>query len=84
VFRSDFTLVETWAAPRSPEPLPVLLSVFAGRHDKLVGEDRLLAWRAFTTRFRGLERYEGDHFYLMHHQHLLAVAITAAMRSAAP
>ncbi|MDT0321414.1 thioesterase domain-containing protein [Streptomyces millisiae] len=84
VFRSDFTLVDTWAPPRSPEPLPVPLSVFAGRHDKLIGEDRLLAWRAFTTHFRGLERYEGDHFYLMKHPQLLAAAITAAMRSAAP
>lgn len=84
VFRSDFKLVDTWAPPRNPEPLPVPLSVFGGRRDKLIGEDRLLAWRAFTTHFRGLERYEGDHFYLMNHQQPLAVAITAAMRSAAP
>ncbi|MCX4804642.1 thioesterase domain-containing protein [Streptomyces sp. NBC_01214] len=83
-FRSDFTLVDTWAPPRNPEPLPVPLSVFGGRRDKLIGEDRLLSWRAFTTHFRGLERYEGNHFYLMNHQQHLAVAITAAMRSAAP
>ncbi|MFD6334855.1 thioesterase domain-containing protein [Streptomyces niveus] len=84
VFRSDFTLVDTWAPPRDPEPLPVPLSVFGGRQDKLFGKDRLLAWRAFTTHFRGLKRYEGGHFYLMNHQHPLAGAITAAMRSAAP
>ncbi|MGV9268049.1 thioesterase domain-containing protein [Kitasatospora sp. NPDC003701] len=83
VFRSDFKLVDTWAPPRNPEPLPVPLSVFGGRRDKLIGEDRLLDWRAITTHFRGLERYEGDHFYLMNRQQLLAVAITAAMRSAA-
>ncbi|MCZ1021354.1 hypothetical protein [Streptomyces noursei] len=47
-------------------------------------EDRLLAWQALTTNFRGLERYEGDHFYLMDHQQPLAAAITAAMRSATP
>lgn len=84
VFRSDFKLVDTWAPPRSPEPLPVPLSAFAGVHDKLIDEDRLLAWRAFTTHFRGLERFDGDHFYLTTHQQLLAAAITAAMRSAAP
>lgn len=84
VFRSDFKLVDTWTAPRSPEPLPVPLSVFAGVHDKLINEDRLLAWRAFTTHFRGLERFDGDHFYLTTHQQPLAAAITAAMRSAAP
>ncbi|MCZ1006748.1 thioesterase domain-containing protein [Streptomyces lydicus] len=84
VFRSDFKLVDTWTPPRNPEPLPVPLSVFAGVHDRLIGEDRLLAWRAFTTHFRGLERYYGDHFYLTKHQQPLAAAITAAMRSAAP
>ncbi|MFD8897538.1 alpha/beta fold hydrolase [Streptomyces ardesiacus] len=84
VFRSDFKLVDTWRPPRSPEPLPVPLTAFAGRRDKLIGEDRLLAWRALTTNFLGLERYEGDHFYLMDHQQPLAGAITAAMRSAAP
>ncbi|MFF4531651.1 alpha/beta fold hydrolase [Streptomyces sp. NPDC001407] len=84
IFRSDFKLLDTWAPPRNPEPLPVPLSVFAGRRDKLIGEDRLHAWRAFTTHFCGLERYEGGHFYLMNHQQPLAAAITAAMRSAAP
>jgi surfactin synthase thioesterase subunit len=64
VLRSDFTLVDTWAPPLSPEPLPVPLSVFAGMHDKLIDEDRLFAWRALTTNFRGLHRYEGGHFYL--------------------
>ncbi|MEU6070574.1 thioesterase domain-containing protein [Streptomyces sp. NPDC047082] len=84
VFRNDFKLLDTWAPPRAPEPLPVPLSVFGGRRDKLIDEDRLLSWRAFTTHFRGLERYDGDHFYLTNHQQPLASAITAAMRSAAP
>lgn len=84
VFRSDFKLVDTWTPPRSPEPLPVPLSVFAGVHDKLIGEDRLVAWRGLTTDFRGLEWYDGDHFYLMDHQQRIAAAITAAMRPAAP
>ncbi|MFE9882656.1 thioesterase domain-containing protein [Streptomyces sp. NPDC005784] len=83
VVRSDFKLLDTWAPPRDPEPLPVPLSVFGGRGDTLIGEDHLLAWRAFTTHFHGLKRYEGDHFYLMNHQQHLAAAITAAMRSAA-
>lgn len=82
VFRNDFKLLDT-CPPSTPEPLPVPLSVFGGRRDKLIGEDRLLSWQAFTTHFSGLERYEGDHFYLMSHQQPLAAAITAAMRSAA-
>lgn len=84
VFRSDFKLVDTWAPPRSPEPLPVPLSVFAGVHDKLISEDRLVAWRVLTADFRGLQRYDGGHFYLMDHHQKLAAAITAAMRAAAP
>lgn len=83
VFRNDFKLLDTWTPPRDPEPLPVPLSVFGGHCDKLISEDRLLAWQAFTTHFRGLERYKGDHFYLMNHRQPLAAAITAAMRSAA-
>ncbi|MGW0578612.1 thioesterase domain-containing protein [Streptomyces sp. NPDC002920] len=83
VFRADFKLLDTWARLRDHEPLPVPLSVFGGRRDKLIDEERLLAWRAFTTHFRGLERYEGDHFYLMNHRRPLATAITAAMHSAA-
>ncbi|MEJ8640136.1 thioesterase II family protein [Streptomyces sp. MS2.AVA.5] len=82
VFRNDFQLLDTWAPPRDPEPLPVPLSVLGGRRDKLIGEDRLLSWQAFTTHFRGLEKYEGDHFYLMNHRQPLAAAKTAAMRSA--
>ncbi|MDO0930121.1 alpha/beta fold hydrolase [Streptomyces sp. TG1A-8] len=86
VLRSDFKLVDTWTPPRSPEPLPlpVPLTAFAGRHDKLIGENRLLAWRALTTNYLGLKRYDGGHFYLMDHQQPLAGAITAAVRSAAP
>ncbi|CAM5277430.1 alpha/beta fold hydrolase (plasmid) [Streptomyces viridifaciens] len=84
VLRSDFKLVDTWAPPRSPEPLPVPLSAFAGLHDKLIDADRLVAWRGLTTDFRGLERYDGDHFYLMGHQRQLAAAITAAMRPTVP
>ncbi|WEH37860.1 alpha/beta fold hydrolase (plasmid) [Streptomyces sp. AM 4-1-1] len=84
VFRADFKLVNTWAAPRSPEPLPVPLTAFAGRGDALIGEDRLLAWQALTTDFRGLARYDGGHFYLLDHPQQLAAAITAAMRPAAP
>ncbi|MEE1823769.1 alpha/beta fold hydrolase [Streptomyces sp. BE20] len=84
VFRSDFKLVDTWTPPRTPVPLPVPLSAFTGTQDSLIGEDRLVAWRELTTDFRGLERYNGDHFYLMDHQHQLAAAITAAMRPTAP
>ncbi|MFB7999744.1 thioesterase II family protein [Streptomyces sp. NPDC056002] len=84
VFRSDFKLVDTWAPPRSPEPLPVPLTAFTGLHDNLIGEDRLVAWRRLTTAFRGLERYDGGHFYLMDRQRRIAAAIMAAMRSAAP
>ncbi|EFL19872.1 alpha/beta fold hydrolase [Streptomyces sp. C] len=83
VFRSDFKLLDTWAPPHAPEPLPVPLSVFGGRNDKLIGEDRLLSWRAFSRHFRGLELFEGDHFYVMNHRQPLAAAITAAMRAAA-
>ncbi|MFD7551446.1 alpha/beta fold hydrolase [Streptomyces sp. NPDC059816] len=83
VFRNDFTLLESWTPPHGPEPLPVPLSVFGGRHDKLTSEEYLLFWQVFTTHFRGLESYEGDHFYLMNHQQPLAAAITAAMRAAA-
>ncbi|GGV27012.1 hypothetical protein GCM10010495_48820 [Kitasatospora herbaricolor] len=83
-FRSDFKLLDTWVPPLVPEPLPVPLSVFGGRRDRLIGEERLLAWQPFTTHFRGLEMYEGDHFYVTDHQRPLATAITAAMRSAAP
>ena len=39
VFRSDFKLLDTWTPPRDPEPLPVPLSVFGGRRDKLISED---------------------------------------------
>ncbi|MFD8316238.1 alpha/beta fold hydrolase [Kitasatospora purpeofusca] len=84
VFRADFKLVDTWAAPRSPEPLPVPLTAFAGRGDTLIGEDRLLAWQALATDFRGLERYDGGHFYLLEQPQQLAAAITAAIRPAAP
>lgn len=81
VFRNDFKLLVAWAPPGNLEPLPVPLSVFGGSRDKLIGEDRLLCWQAFTTDFRGLETYEGDHFYLTANRRPLTAAITAAMRS---
>ncbi|MCX4970890.1 alpha/beta fold hydrolase [Streptomyces sp. NBC_00654] len=82
VFRNDFKLLDTWTPPRSPEALPVPLSVFGGSGDELASEESLLSWQMATTRFRGLQRYDGNHFYLMSHQQPLAAAVTAAMRSA--
>ncbi|MFD7537515.1 alpha/beta fold hydrolase [Streptomyces sp. NPDC059819] len=83
VFRSDFKLVDTWAPPLAPEPLlPVPLTAFGGRHDKVIDAARLLAWQALTTHFGGLDTYEGDHFYLLSHQQRLAGDVTAAMRAA--
>jgi surfactin synthase thioesterase subunit/acyl carrier protein len=82
VFRTDFKLLDTWSPPPEPGPLPVPLSVFGGRNDRLIDENRLLSWQALTTDFRGLHMYEGDHFYLMNHRRALAAAIVAAMRSA--
>ncbi|MEU0100388.1 thioesterase domain-containing protein [Streptomyces sp. NPDC006267] len=82
VFRNDFKLLDTWTPPHSPEALPVPLSVFGGSGDELASEESLLSWQTATTRFRGLHRYDGDHFYLMNHQQQLAAAVTAAMRSA--
>lgn len=84
VFRGDFKLVDTWAPPPEPESLPVPVSVFGGRGDSLISEDRLLAWRTFTQDFHGLEMYDGDHFYLTDHRRTLIAAITAALRAADP
>lgn len=56
LFRNDFKLLDTWTSPRSPEPLPIPLSVFGGSGDELASEESLLSWRTATTHFRGLHR----------------------------
>ncbi len=72
VFRSDFTLVDTWPPPRDAAPLPVPVVAFGGHDDALVSADRLLAWAAHTNDFRGLDMYEGSHFYLTDHRRSIA------------
>jgi len=61
--RGDFTLLDGYQY-RSSAPLPLPLTVFAGRDDTRAAPEKLAAWRSETTHFRAVHWFDGGHFYL--------------------
>jgi len=63
ILRADMTLLETYEY-RMRQKLACPLSVFAGKEDTNVSNEKLLAWQEHTSGTFELRWFEGDHFYL--------------------
>jgi surfactin synthase thioesterase subunit len=63
ILRADLTLLETHDYRAKPK-LECPISVFAGKEDRNVTGEKLLAWQEHTTGPFEMRWFEGDHFYL--------------------
>lgn len=60
--RADFSLVDSYRY-RHAGALTIPISVLAGRADSLVSDSAAQAWAAETTDFRGVQWFDGGHFF---------------------
>jgi medium-chain acyl-[acyl-carrier-protein] hydrolase len=63
ILRADFTACERYVPAPAP-PLEVPISAFGGTDDPDVSQERLDAWRPYTSRRFIARRLPGDHFFL--------------------
>ncbi|MEU4554384.1 surfactin synthase thioesterase subunit [Micromonospora violae] len=62
IFRADFAVCESYRHPRR-RPLPVPVTVLAGRADPAVDVAQLPRWAELTTAETTVRLFEGGHFY---------------------
>jgi surfactin synthase thioesterase subunit len=74
VLRADFRLCRSYVYRPEP-PLPVPAVVFGGADDRIATPESLAGWEHHTEEFRGLELFEGDHFFLREHVPVLTASI---------
>jgi surfactin synthase thioesterase subunit len=77
ILRADLTLLETHSY-RQRAPLACPIAAFAGRDDRNVSEEGLLAWGEHTTGAFESRWLEGDHFYLNGPSRSLLLELIAA------
>lgn len=75
--RADYQVLETYQW-RPSDPLPVPVTVFGGRDDK-ISEADLRAWQGHTTEEITLRMFAGDHFYFRQHQAATMRALSGAV-----
>ncbi|HEX7640833.1 MAG TPA: alpha/beta fold hydrolase [Burkholderiaceae bacterium] len=61
--RADFAAVETYQYKRLP-PFDIPITVFAGRNDNHVSEEKALGWELETRGPCEVHWFDGDHFFL--------------------
>jgi medium-chain acyl-[acyl-carrier-protein] hydrolase len=73
--RSDLEVLDTYEfRPRAALPCPLV--VVGGRHDPIVDERRLAAWKAETSAVCSVHVLEGDHFHIHETRDTLLELIT--------
>lgn len=83
ILRADLRIGDTWERPAVPPFSAPPLSAFGGTDDLFAPVDRLMAWRHSTSRFLGLHRFQGGHFYLRNCVPALTQRIVADVRACA-
>lgn len=79
--RADFKMCETYSYIEGPE-LTCPITVFGGKHDPEASEEMLAAWEMQTSGGFAMQMFEGDHFYLHHHEQMLVERIMQGMLEA--
>ncbi|WP_082754568.1 thioesterase II family protein [Burkholderia savannae] len=77
--KADFRIVEAFFPLASPTPLPVPVTVFAGKRDAVLSEDGLHDWRRASTLPIERKTFDGGHFYLLDTPSAVRDAIEAAL-----
>ncbi|HEX6497446.1 MAG TPA: alpha/beta fold hydrolase [Micromonosporaceae bacterium] len=63
VVRADLRAVETWRPPARPRTVPCAMSAFRGDSDPVTSATPRLRWSRYSSRFLGVRRFPGGHFY---------------------
>lgn len=63
VFQADYQILRSYTYKQRP-PLNCPISVFGGKSDPLVSQERLTLWHKYTSKSFQLRMLEGDHFFL--------------------
>ncbi|KVD88966.1 thioesterase [Burkholderia sp. ABCPW 14] len=77
--KADFRIVEAFFPLASPTPLPVPVTVFAGRQDAVLSPEGLSDWQRASTRPIELRAFDGGHFYLLDDLSAVHDAVDAAL-----
>ncbi|MGW2557758.1 thioesterase II family protein [Streptomyces sp. NPDC001514] len=75
--RADYQLLETYSW-RAEDPLPVPVTVFGGRDDRVTRE-QLEAWQDHTTAEVTVRQFPGGHFYLREQPAVVLRALAGAV-----
>ncbi|WP_416963487.1 thioesterase II family protein [Streptomyces sp. Agncl-13] len=67
VLRADFQLCRTYEPRVGRAPLAVPMRAMGGVADTVTPVDRMAGWSHHTTRFLGVRRFPGDHFFVRDH-----------------
>ncbi|HVR21736.1 MAG TPA: alpha/beta fold hydrolase [Candidatus Polarisedimenticolia bacterium] len=78
ILRADFRLAETYMYTPQP-PLPHPITVFGGLADPTTPADSLPAWGKHTAGECSIRLLEGDHFFIHHHDHVMAASISKSL-----
>lgn len=79
VIRNDYELIEKWHPNTDSEPFRISLSSFYADGDSEMNPAKAEGWKKVTSRNFETRRFNGNHFYLLKHQHeiLKSVVVTA-------
>jgi surfactin synthase thioesterase subunit len=61
--RADYAMCRVYSYRADEPPLDVPVLVLAGTEDTITPVERMPRWQEITRRFRGIERFPGDHFF---------------------
>jgi surfactin synthase thioesterase subunit len=75
VLRTDFRLCRTYAYRPGRPSLGVPVSAMGGVADTVTPVERMAGWRHHTSRFLGLRRFPGGHFFVRDHVDQLVGAL---------
>jgi medium-chain acyl-[acyl-carrier-protein] hydrolase len=76
--RADLCLSETYHYEPAP-PLSHSITVFSGLNDKTAPVEYLSEWQHHTQNNCTLRLFEGDHFFIQQHAHLVAASILKSL-----
>ncbi|UVM64613.1 alpha/beta fold hydrolase [Pseudomonas sp. B21-009] len=81
--RHDYQIVETYSRA-APQPLNSRITVFYPEQDPEIDLDEALAWQAASLQPLHLQRWQGEHFYLMEQRQALLDALAASLLGRRP
>ncbi|CAM3922600.1 Linear gramicidin dehydrogenase LgrE [compost metagenome] len=81
--RNDYRIVETYGCA-APQPLSSRIAVFYPEQDPEIDLDEALAWQAASLQPLHLQRWQGEHFYLIEQRQALLDALAATLLGCRP